>query len=97
MHGYIYGNWQILWVLWKKFVGYVRIYLCMKLWEFFLGHVEIFFLHDYGKICWLYIYVINLVVVTIWWGIDLILWWWGIDCENFFIYLFFFLGMEIFW
>ena len=62
------------------------IYLCMKLWEFFLGHVEIFFLHDYGKICWLYIYVINLVVVTIWWGIDLILWWWGIDCENFFFF-----------
>ena len=46
------------------------------------------FLHDYGKICWLYIYVINLVVVTIWWGIDLILWWWGIDCENFFIFFF---------
>ena len=39
VHGYIYGYWQILWVLWKNFVGYVRIYLCMKLWEFFLGHV----------------------------------------------------------
>ena len=71
-HGYIYGYWQILWVLWKKFVRYVRIYLCMKLWEFFLGHVEIFFLHGYGKIWWLYGYVINLVVVTFWWGIDLI-------------------------
>ena len=28
---------KILWILWKNFVGYVRIYLCMKLWEFFLG------------------------------------------------------------
>ena len=36
VHGYIYGYWQILWVLWKTFVGYVRIHLCMKLWEFFL-------------------------------------------------------------
>ena len=42
VHGYIYGYWQILWVLWKNFLRYVRIYLCMKLWEFFLGHVEIF-------------------------------------------------------
>ena len=86
VHGYICGYWQILWVLWKNFVGHVRIYLCMKLWEFFLGHVEIFFLHGYGKIWWLYGYVINLVVVTFWWGIDLILWWWGIDCENIFWY-----------
>ena len=31
VHGYICGYWQILWVLWKNFVGYVRIYLCMKL------------------------------------------------------------------
>ena len=75
VHGYIYGYWQIFWVLWKNFVGYVRIYLCMKLWEFFFGHVEIFFLRGYGKIWWLYGYVINLVVVTFWWGIDLILWW----------------------
>ena len=36
VHGYIYGYWQILWVLWKNLVGYVRIHLCMKLWEFFL-------------------------------------------------------------
>ena len=56
----------------------------------FLRHVEIFFLHGYGKIWWLYGYVINLVVVTFWWGIDLIFWW-GIDCGNNF------LGMEIFW
>ena len=34
--------------------------------------------------------MINLVVVTFWWGIDLIFWWWGIDYENIF------LGMEIF-
>ena len=47
--------------------------------NFFLRHVEIFFLHGYGKIWWLYGYVINLVVVTFWWGTDLILWWWGID------------------
>ena len=52
----------------------------LVMWEIF------FFLHDYGKICWLYIYVINLVVVTIWWGIDLILWWWGINCENIFFW-----------
>ena len=38
-----------MWVLWKNFVGYVRIYLYMNLWEFFLGHVEIF-LHGYRKI-----------------------------------------------
>ena len=37
VHGYIYGYWQIFWVLWKIFVGYVRIHLCMKLWKFFLG------------------------------------------------------------
>ena len=36
--------------------------------------------------------MINLVVVTFWWCIDLILWWWGIDWENIYIYL----GMEIF-
>ena len=64
--------WIYLWVLAnfvgivENFVEYVRIYLCLKLWEFFLGHVEIFFLHGYGKIWWLYGYVINLVVVTIW-------------------------------
>ena len=56
----------------------------------FLRQVEIFFLHGYGKIWWLYGYVINLVEVTFWWGIDLILWW-VIDCGNIF------LGMEIFW
>ena len=83
VHGYIYGYWKILWVLWKN---YLRIYLCIKLWEFFLGHVEIFFLHGYGKSWWLYGYVINLVVVTFWWGIDLILWWWGINCENIFFW-----------
>ena len=49
--------------------------------EFFSWHVEIFFLHGYGKIWWLYGYVTNLVVVTFWWGIDLILWW-DIDCGN---------------
>jgi len=48
-------------------------------------------LHGYGKIWWLYGYVINLVVVKFWWGIDLILWWCGIDCEDIF------LGMEMFW
>ena len=67
-------------------------------WEFFHGHVEIFFLHGYGKIWWLYEYVINLVVVKFWWGIDLILWW-GIDCRNiFWVWKFFdymFLVMEI--
>ena len=34
---YFYDHGKILWVLWKNFVGYVRIYLCMKLWELFLG------------------------------------------------------------
>ena len=38
--------------------------------------------------------MINLVVVTFWWCIDLILWWWGIDWENIYIYIY--LGMEIF-
>ena len=56
----------------------------MKLWEFFLRHVEIFFLHGYGKIWWFYGYVINLVVTTFWWGIDI------------YIYIYLFLGMEIF-
>ena len=64
--------WIYLWVL-ANFVGIVEkfCWLCENLFvhevvEFFSWHVEIFFLHGYGKIWWLYGYVINLVVVTIW-------------------------------
>ena len=88
--------WIYLWVL-ANFVGIVEkfCWVCENSFVhevvgIFLRHVEIFFLHGYGKIWWLYGYVINLVVVTFWWGIDLIFWW-GIDCGNIF------LGMEIFW
>ena len=89
---YFYDHGKILWVcawiyLWvlANFVGIVEkfCWVCENLFVhevvgIFSWHAEIFFLHGYGKIWQLYGYVINLVVETFWWGIDLILWW-GVD------------------